>query len=217
MLSREDHTRGMPSGHSPSPVPRSVLGLVGPSGGGKSFLLELLRQEGAAVLEADAVYAGLVMPGSPLLAALAEEFGREIVSPDGRLDRAALGSRAFASPEARARLDALTHPPLRAALASRLTELAATGAAVAIEAAVLFEAGLDPLCTEIWYVDAPRAVRARRLRDARGWDEERTERLLDAQESLEQWRARCDRAVDGSLPEDALRTLAREWMCGRGR
>lgn len=166
-----------------------------------------------ATLEADAAYAELVRPGSDLLPRLAEAFGPEVLLPDGGLDRESLARIAFEDPVQRARLDALTHPALRERVERWLGETAAAGASVvALEAAVLFEADLASLCTEIWYVDAPAPLRASRLGHARGWDASRIERLLAAQRHLEAHRGRCDRTVDGAAAEGDLRSRVRDWL-----
>lgn len=187
-----------------------VLGLTGPAAGGKSFLLEIFRELGAAAIEADAVYRDLVLPGAPLLSRIDEAFPG-VVTADG-LDRAELSTRVFGNPNDLLRLNAVVHPPLGDSVARAAGEAAASGnRRVVIEAAVLFEIGADGLCDEIWFVDCPPEERIRRLRASRGWDEDRARRVVTGQGGMAEIKKRCGRVVDGSLPKGELIRVAREW------
>ncbi|MBD3174911.1 MAG: dephospho-CoA kinase, partial [Armatimonadia bacterium] len=173
-----------------------TLGLTGPAAGGKSYLLGLLEVAGAEVIETDAVYRELIGPGSDLLARIEGAFPG-VVAGDGSLDRAELGRRVFSDDAALERLNAIVHPPLGAAVARAVTDAAEAGARrIALEAAVLFEIGADRLCDEVWFVACEAGERIRRLREVRGWSEERARRLVEGQGAMEQVRARCDRVVD---------------------
>src|SRR5581483_3330270 len=87
----------------------------------------MFRARGAVVIDADRLAREVVEPGEPALAAIAREFGPAVLRPDGRLDRQALGAVVFADAAKRRRLEAITHPPIRARLARRLAELAGQG------------------------------------------------------------------------------------------
>ncbi|MBP7560647.1 MAG: dephospho-CoA kinase [Armatimonadetes bacterium] len=188
-----------------------VLGLTGPAAGGKSFLLGIFREMGAAAIEADAVYKDLVLPGSPLLSRIDEAFPG-VVTADG-LDRAELSARVFGDPNDLLRLNAVVHPSLGDAVARAAGEGTASGnRRVVIEAAVLFEIGADGLCDEVWFVDCPPEERIRRLRAGRGWDEERARRVVVGQGGMAEIKRRCGRVVDGSAPKEALVQLAKEWI-----
>lgn len=202
----------MPDGHSPLAVPNRVLGLTGPAGGGKSFLLALFGEEGLPTVEADALYRLLSAPGAPAARAIAEEFGLSYLGPDGSIDREALGRRVFGDEAERERLDRLTHPLLRASVGERLAELASAGARAAVlEAAVLFEAGLDGWCDEVWWVEAPAELRIERLIASRGWSRERAARLVAAQRGTPGPEQRVDLVVDGTADAEVLRELVRSW------
>src|SRR3954470_11700907 len=90
-----------------------LVGLTGGIGAGKSSVAALLAERGAVILDADQVARDVVEPDQPAFAALVEEFGSDIVAPDGRLDRAALAAKAFATSEGKAALDAITHPAIQ--------------------------------------------------------------------------------------------------------
>ena len=79
-----------------------TIGLTGGIASGKSTVSRRLMELGATVVDADAIARALQEPGRPGLEGIVEEFGPSVLTPDGRLDRAALGARVFADPEARA-------------------------------------------------------------------------------------------------------------------
>ena len=90
------------------------VGLTGGMGAGKSTVAGMLARKGAHVIDADAIAREVVEPGEPALAAIAEEFGDEVLTEDGRLDRAAMAAIVFEDDERLAALEAITHPAIRA-------------------------------------------------------------------------------------------------------
>ena len=90
------------------------IGLTGGIASGKSTVAELFKALGIAVIDADQIAREVVAPGTALLHALIERFGRELLLSDGSLDRRALRARVFADPAARRELEALLHPAIRA-------------------------------------------------------------------------------------------------------
>lgn len=120
-------------------------------------------------MDADALARDVVAPGSPGLARLVDAFGPEILTPDGALDRRALGARAFAHPDEKRRLEAIMHPLIAAASANALAELARSGHTLAFyEAALLVETGRHRAFPKLLVVaTSPDVQRARlRARDA---------------------------------------------------
>jgi len=86
------------------------VGLTGGIGSGKSSVSSLLRARGAVVIDADQLAREVMAPGSPGLAAVAEEFGPAAIAADGSLDRAALAAIVFSDPARRRALESITHP-----------------------------------------------------------------------------------------------------------
>src|SRR5687768_3600503 len=105
------------------------VGLTGGIGAGKSEVSRLLARYGAVLIDADRIAREVVEPGTPGLTAVVEAFGPGILSPDGSLDRPALGSIVFADPERLATLNAIVHPLVRARSAE-LERAAGPGAVV---------------------------------------------------------------------------------------
>ena len=149
-----------------------MIGLTGGIGSGKSTVAALMRQRGFPVVDADQVARDNMEPGSPVLAAVAEEFGADLLGPDGTLDRAELARRAFASEEATQRLNAITHPAIRAESARRFAALEAAGERAAVyDMPLLVELGMDQDMDMTVVVDVNPEERVRRLVAHRGLDE----------------------------------------------
>src|SRR5689334_19850198 len=94
-----------------------LLGLTGGIATGKSTFAALLRARGVPVVDADALARDVVAPGAPALQEIAREFGPGMIGPDGALDRKRMGALVFGDPGARRRLEAITHPAIRRAMA----------------------------------------------------------------------------------------------------
>ena len=86
------------------------VGMTGSIGVGKSFVASVFVELGCHVLDADQTAREVVMPGTPGLKALTEAFGEDILGADGTLDRKKLGTRIFADPSQRERLNHILHP-----------------------------------------------------------------------------------------------------------
>ncbi|MFF0988543.1 dephospho-CoA kinase [Kocuria nitroreducens] len=146
------------------------IGLTGGIASGKSTVSRRLMELGATVIDADAIARALQEPGRPGLEGIVEEFGPSVLTPDGRLDRAALGARVFADPEARARLNAIIHPLVRAE-AERLAAAAGQDAVLVEDIPLLVETGQDGRFDLVLTVQAPAEERVRRMVEDRGMTE----------------------------------------------
>jgi len=125
---------------------RSRILLVGLTGGiatGKSTVSGMLRELGGEIIDADLLAREVVEPGQPALAQIATEFGPDVLTATGALDRKKLGAIIFANPDRRRRLEAITHPAIRDRFVARLGELIGKGfvGIVIYDAAVLIESG----------------------------------------------------------------------------
>jgi dephospho-CoA kinase len=120
-------------------------GLTGGIASGKSTVAAMLRGHGFTVLEADKISHALIEPGGAAYEEVIARFGREIVDADGRINRGRLGAMVFHDPEKLQQLNTMLHPRVEVELLRRLAELDESGtvAMVFVEAALIFEAGLD--------------------------------------------------------------------------
>jgi dephospho-CoA kinase len=185
------------------------VGLTGNVAAGKSTVAALFRRWGASLIDADRIVHELQAPGSPVLAAIAAQFGPGVLRTDGALDRPALRARVLADPAELAALNALMHP----AVAARRRELveAARGRdekIVVSDIPLLFEADDPESFDAIVLVDAPEAVRRARLAE-RGLPAGEAERLMAAQQPSAQKRVRSDYVIDNSGDRTTLENSAR--------
>jgi dephospho-CoA kinase len=149
-----------------------VIGLTGGIASGKSAVAAMLRERGAAVIDADLLAREVVEPGQPALAELRARFGDEVIGPDGRLDRKALGARVFADPGARAALEGITHPRIAARTQEEIARWADRGAKVVFyEAALLVENQAYRWLDGLVVVSAPPEVQLARVMARDGLDE----------------------------------------------
>jgi dephospho-CoA kinase len=167
-----------------------VIGLTGGIASGKSAVAQRLRERGAVVVDADVIAREVVEPGQPALAALVDRFGADVVGADGRLDRQRLAAIVFADPEARAAINAITHPRIIARSTERFRDAAAAGAGVVFyEAALLVETGRHQELDGLIVVLASPAVQERRLIDRDGHAPETARARIAAQLPAEAKRA----------------------------
>lgn len=140
----------------------ALVGLTGGIGSGKSTVARLIADCGIAVLDADQIARDIVAPGEPALAEIAALWP-QAVAPDGTLDRLTLGALVFADPEARAKLQAITHPKIQNRAMDRVRALEAQGHKVAVyEAALLVETGRHKDFDALIVVTAPEDVQVDR-------------------------------------------------------
>lgn len=157
-----------------------TVGLTGGIACGKSTVGRVLAGWGVPVQDLDAVAREVVAPGEPALAAIAARWPAVVV--DGVLDRAALGGIVFSDPEARAALEAITHPAIRARSDAWLAAQAARGQPVAVvEAALLVETGAWKRYDALLVVTCSPAVQRARLQARDGCSPDEAERRIAAQ------------------------------------
>lgn len=189
-----------------------LIGLTGPTGAGKSTVANLLRAQGLAVIDADAIARWAVRPGSDVLAALAGVFGAEILRADGALDRPALARRAFSSPERTARLNAITHPAIIQKIHAEIEQAFHGGAkAVVLDAPQLFESGEDKLCDFIVAVTAPERLRIERIMKRDQISEESARQRANAQKSETYYKEHADILVRDYPPFALQEELEPVW------
>lgn len=186
-----------------------LVGLTGGIASGKSTLAAALRDLGAPVIDADAISRGAVRRGSPALEEIARRFGPTVVGPDGELDRRAMAALVFADPAARARLEAIVHPAVRAGVAAETARLAAAGERLAFyDVPLLYESGLEREVDCVVVVHAPRAVQLSRLQARDGMTRAEAEARLDAQLPIDEKARRADVVVGNEGDAASLRARA---------
>ena len=170
-----------------------ILGITGGSGGGKTTLLDLIREKGGLVLDCDAIYHELLRSDRDMLSAIGRRFPGTV--ENGCLDRKKLGSLVFGDPEALADLNRITHSAVTREVLRRLEHKPALAA---IDAIGLFESGLDGLCDVTVGICAPVEDRIKRLMARDGISEEYARSRIAAQHDDAWFRTRCDRILENS-------------------
>ena len=189
-----------------------VIGLTGGIGSGKSTVSRRLIEKGYQIFDADLISHQIVEPGMPALEQIRETFGEAFLDEEGRLRRKAMAAHITADPAERARLNAIMHTAIVGAIEEGIKQARKDAAAageeentiVFIDAPLLFEAGLDRLCDEVWLVTAPEEVRIRRVMERDGISEELVRGYMASQMPEEEKRARSQRLLDNGGTREQL-------------
>jgi dephospho-CoA kinase len=181
-------------------VKRMNVGLTGGIACGKSTVAGMLVRRGALSIDLDQIAREVVLPGSPVLARVVDCFGQGILNEDGSLNRKALGEIVFNDPDARKKLESITHPAIRAIMVERMAALeqAHPDRLVVVEVPLLYESGLQAMFDEVMVVYVPRDMQLARLRDREGLSPEQAEKRLNAQLPIEDKKKWADVVIDNS-------------------
>ena len=190
-----------------------VIGLTGGIASGKSVVSQMLADRGALVIDADKVGHEAYAPGSGCYEAVIEAFGRDIVGPDGQIDRKALGGKVFGNPAERKRLEGIVWPWMRATMERRLAGLRAEGIPVVVlEAAVLIEADWIPIVDQVWLVTVSPAIARQRIMSRNGLAAEQADARIAAQLTNAERERHAQVVIDNSASLDDLRRrVDAEW------
>ena len=183
-----------------------IIGITGPIGSGKSFVASELDLLGAHVIDMDVIARELVEPGMPALSEIRDEFGPDYILEKGTLNRRALGRLVFSDPEALRRLNGIMFPKLVKAAKEKLDEVSGQHGLVAVDAAVLYQAGLDKLVDKVIAVTAEEEVRTARIMERDKLTHEEALARISGQGELDEI-ARCsaDLVIENSGTPQTLR------------
>lgn len=188
-----------------SSVERTVrVGLTGGIASGKSTVSAMLRQLGAVVIDADELARDVVARGTPGLAAVVEEFGSDLLTSAGDLDRAAMGALVFGDEAARKRLEAIVHPLVFERIVALEAE-APPGAVVVHDIPLLAESGRADTFDAVVVVETPAEVQVERMMRDRGWTEDDARSRIAAQASPEERRAVATYLIENTGSREELR------------
>ena len=173
-----------------------VIGITGPTGAGKTTALHVLRELGAEVIDADAVYHALLRENGGLKSALVSAFGERILNGVGEVDRKALAREAY--PNRLPELNAVTHPFVVEEVDRRIAAARQEGRSVAIDAIALVESGLADHCDVVVSVLAPMEERIRRIMARDNIDEAYARRRALAQKGEDFFRSHSDYVLENT-------------------
>lgn len=185
-----------------------IIGVTGGVGAGKSTVLQHLEKAWhARLILADQVGHEVMEPGEDAYQKIVDEFGREILAEDGRIDRGILGGIVFADREKLEKLNAVIHPAVKEEILRRIAA-AGSGDCIVVEAALFLEEKYDAFCDETWYIYTNKEERRRRLKASRGYTDERIDQILKNQKSHEEFLSRCNYVIDNNgTAEDTCRQI----------
>ncbi|MGH7631188.1 MAG: dephospho-CoA kinase [Gemmatimonadales bacterium] len=187
------------------------IALTGNIAAGKSTVAELFRRWGATIIDADQLVREAQRRGTPVLAAIAERFGADIIRSDGELDRAALRARVMHERAELAALNAIVHPEVRRRAAAHIEAARRAGAGIVVsDIPLLFETDDPARFDAVVLVDAPPALRRERLMRHRSLSAQEADGMMAAQDPAEEKRARSDYVIDNDGTIEDLERRARQ-------
>jgi len=189
----------------------TVIGITGPTGAGKTTVLNVLTDMGGAAVDCDAVYHELLRASAPMRHELKTRFGAQIFDQNGDLLRKKLGAIVFGDEAALADLNAITHRHIAAQLDRMIAQAKAEGRpAIALDAIALLESGVGARCDVTVAVTAPEDVRVRRIVAREGIPEEYAQARAAAQKPSSWFEERCTYTLrnDGNREEFEARARA---------
>ena len=181
-----------------------VIGLTGGIASGKSTVAKILRDLGAAVVNADVLAREVVEPGKPAWEEIHRNFGPDVFLRDQTLDRGRLRTLIFNNPELRKILETIIHPRVRALAEQRIREYGAAGFDVIVyEVPLLFEAKIHEWLRPVILVACDPETQRQRLMNRDQVDSAAAQKTIDAQMSLEEKRRLADYIIenDGTLAD----------------
>jgi len=188
-----------------------LAGLTGGIATGKSTVSRLFVECGARLIDADVLAREVVAPGRPARQQIVESFGREVLRPDGTLDRDRLGKAVFGDPAQLEKLNAIVHPYVAVAQEQRSREIAGKEphAVIVYDAALLIEAGAHKRMDKIIVVTADEQTQLARLKARDHLSAEEAGRRIATQMPLAEKAKVADYVIDGTLPMEQLRAEVR--------
>lgn len=188
-----------------------VIGITGGVGAGKSTVLAYMKEQyDALILMADEIADELLMPGQEALEQLHRIFPKDVFQEDGSIYRKKIAEFIFHNPKMRKRQNDIVFPLVKQRI-QELIQQNETREFIVIEAALLIEEHYDEICDVMWYIYSSEQNRSRRLKESRGYSEERIQAVFQSQLSKEEFMAGCQVMIDNDgTVEDTMRQIDRE-------
>lgn len=186
----------------------NIIGITGGVGAGKSTVLGYIRDNyKCRIIFSDDVANDIKKKGFPAYDQLVELLGEEILGDDGEIDRAKMASAIFNNKNKLKSVNNILHPAVNEYIINIIEDEKSRGELdfVFVEAALLIENGYDKIADELWYVYASEDARRQRLKDSRGYSDEKISDILSKQLDDATFRTHCQFVIDnsGTLEEAA--------------
>ncbi|SFU47319.1 dephospho-CoA kinase [Butyrivibrio sp. INlla21] len=185
----------------------NIIGITGGIGAGKTTVLEYIKKNyNCKVVYSDDVANEIKMKGYPAYDELVHLLGKEILGEDGEIDRAKMAKAIFGDEKKLRAVNNILHPAVNTYIINIIDEERLRNRLdfVFVEAALLIENGYEDIVDELWYVYASEDVRRQRLKDSRGYSDEKVTDIFKKQLSDDDFREHCDFVLDNSGDLDTV-------------
>lgn len=178
------------------------VGLTGGIGSGKSTVTQLFSELGASIIDADEISRDLVKIGQPALALIGREFGADILTADGNLDRAKLKNKIFTDPDAKQQLEAILHPLVFQNMATKLAQLDRPYAIISVP--LLVETGKTDWVDRVLVIDCPVITQIERVQQRDHLSPDQIQAIIANQATRAARLGYADDLIDNSSDTAAL-------------
>lgn len=178
-----------------------AIGITGGVGAGKSEVLSwLAKQPDCRVIMADQEAHRLEEPGGICFEPLLALLGDGVLDDEGRIDKRKMAAKIFGNEALLKGVNEIVHPAVKVFLTAQIEKERAAGKLkfLFIEAALLIEEGYAAILDELWYIHAEESVRRRRLKESRGYTDEKIDSIFRSQLSEEIFRTHCDVVIENN-------------------
>lgn len=193
------------------------IGVTGGVGAGKSTILDIIEKDyDAYLIIADDLAKELMEKGNASYNAIVNEFGSEILDSNGDMDRDKLSKIVFSDERKLERINSIVHPLVREEIVARKDAVLKINPErlVVLEAALLIETGYKEILDELWGVIVSKEIRKKRLKEQRGYSDEKSESIIANQLSDDVIRNNCDFIIDNSGDLEDTRIQIRKHLEG---
>ena len=178
-----------------------TIGITGGVGAGKSAVLEYLADNyNCDIIMTDVVAKGLYTKGSKTYEMMIALIGEDIVDETGEIDKKKLADIIFSNANKRMAVNSIVHPAVKQEVITRITNNKIAGRLdyTFVESALLLTEHYDVFCDEVWYIDTSEDIRRRRLKESRGYSDEKIDNILKSQQALENIKDKCSYCIDNN-------------------
>jgi dephospho-CoA kinase len=180
-----------------------IIGITGGVGAGKTTVLDIIREScNCQILLADEAAHEVKKKGQVCYEELTGLLGQDILTEDGEIDKGRMAEAIFApgNEDLLKKVNDIIHPRVREYILKSIEESRASGGVsyFFIEAALLIENGYRDICDELWYIYADEQVRAKRLRQTRGYSDDKIRSIMDKQNDDMTFRKWCDHVIENN-------------------
>jgi dephospho-CoA kinase len=189
-----------------------IIGLTGGIATGKSTAADYLEKKGAEIIDADQISHKITQKEGKGWELIVEEFGEDILKANGDLDREKLGEIVFSDSVKRKKLESLLHPLIIYEMKEEAHEYLEKDKIVIFMAPLLYEAGLERFCDQVWVISSLKSIQIKRLKERNGLKREAALKRIESQMPIQEKIARADVVIENnSTIKELKKKLDQKW------